>query len=268
MKTLHYFTLVVLLLLSTHLYAQKRYDIESGIVTYKIEGGGSMMGVSTKTTGTQKLYFKEYGNVEVREIDEVSETMGQVSKTHALSKLDHGTAYSVDEESKRIIKQDITTLMQQDKKQADMLTMGKDMMEKMGGKKTGTGQILGYPCEIWTILGSKVWLYKGVPLKTEADIMGFKHTEIATSAKFNIHVPEKYFQLPDYPVTTMDAMIQEAMQKAQLEAEQDAQKSQQPNQSSPNAPSAAPATQPQISPEQMQQMQEMLQNLGKMFGQQ
>ena len=263
MKTVRNLLVIASLLLTTHLFAQKRYDVKSGIVTYKIEGGGSMLGVSTKTTGTQKLYFKDYGNVEVRIIDETSNTMGQVSKTHAISKLDHGTAYSVDEESKRIIKQDIALLRQQDKKQADMLTMGKDMMEKMGGKKIGTGKVLGYPCEIWTILGSKVWMYKGVPLKTEADIMGFKHTEVATSAKFNVHVPEKYFQLPNYPVTTMDAMIQEAMQKAEREEEMEKAQKQQPH----TQPTTPPA-QPQISPEQMKQMQDMLQNLGKMFGQQ
>jgi|GEM_PF-4474863 len=209
MKTVRNLPVIASLLLTTHLFAQKRYDVKSGIVTYKIEGGCSMLGVSTKTTGTQKLYFKDYGNVEVRIIDETSNTMGQVSKTHSISKLDHGTTYSVDEESKRIIKQDIALLRQQDKKQADMLTMGKDMMEKMGGKKIGTG---------------------------------------------NVHVPEKYFQLPNYPVTTMDAMIQEAMQKAQKQQ--------------PHTQPTTPPAQPQISPEQMKQMQDMLQNPGKMFGQQ
>jgi hypothetical protein len=253
-STIRNLFLIIALLLTSSLFADaKRYDVKSGIITYKIEGGGSILGVTTKTSGTQKLYFKDYGNIEMQEIDEQTTTMGTTTKSHTRTKIVHGTVYVVDEDEKQIIKKDITMLKEMDKKGTDIGAMGKDMLQKMGGKKVGKGKVLGYPCEIWEIMGSKIWIYKGVPLKTEANIMGFKHLEVATSAKFNINVPDKYFKLPDYPVLTVDAM----MRKAQEEAMQDEKTAK---------PKNTPAQQPQFSPEQMKQMQEMMQNLGKMFG--
>ena len=239
---------------STAAASGKRYEIKSGIVTYKVEGGGSMLGISTKTSGTQEMYFKEWGNIEVRKVDEKSTVMGQTTVTKEITKFDHGTVYNVDEERKEIIKSDIAMFQEMDKQGKNLSQAGKDMLKQMGGKKIGTGKVLGYPCEIWEVMGSKIWMYKGVPLKTEANIMGFKHNEIATSAKFNVSVPEKYFKLPPYPVKTVDDLMRESM-----EGENNTQKQ------NTNVHQPAPKPQ-QPSPEQMKQMQDMLQNLGKMFG--
>ncbi len=226
------------LFLTTTLYAQtKRYEIKSGIVEYKIEGGGSIFGFATKTTGTAKLYFKEWGNVELRQSDEKNIAMGKTTIKHDLTKIDHGTIYTVEDEDKIIIKSDIDMLKQMDKKGKNISAMGKDMMKQMGGKKIGNGKILGYNCEIWEMMGSKIWIYKGVALKTEANIMGFKHLEVATSAKFNTSIPEKIFNLPNYPIKTINDMIKEN--------------------ASPKQP----------TPQQMEQMQKMMENLGNMFNQ-
>jgi len=230
----------------------KRYEIKSGIVTYKVEGGGSILGFSTKTTGTEKLYFTDWGNKELREVNEKEVAMGKTTVTHHITKIEHGTVYSADDKNKIIIKQDITMLKKMDKQGKNMSVMGKDMMKQMGGKKIGTGKVLGYPCEIWELMGTKTWIYKGVPLKTEANIMGFKHLQIATSAKFNVSVPKSKFAMPDYPVKTVEQMYQEIPKEAQKAHQQHQQPQHQ--------------QQPQVSPEQMKQMQDMLQNLGKMFG--
>ena len=244
-------TILSMLFITAAQAGAKRYEVKSGIVSYKIEGGGALFGFSTKTTGTEKLYFTDWGNVELRELHEKENAMGKTTVTDHITKIDHGTVYSVDNKRKVITKQDIAMLKDMDKQGKNMSAMGKDMMKQMGGKKTGTGKVLGYPCEIWEMMGTKVWMYKGVPLKTEADIMGFKHLQIATSAKFNVSVPKSRFKLPDYPVKTIDDMYQEMTQEHAT-----GQKPQHKEQ--PQAP--------QVSPEQMKQMQDMLQNLGKMFG--
>ena len=237
----------------------KRYEIKSGIVIYNIEGGGSMLGFSTKTTGTEKLYFTDWGNLELREVNEKNVAAGQTTVVHNITKIDHGTVYSVDNEEKIILKQDIAMFKEMDKQGKNMSTIGKDMMKQMGGKKTGTGKVLGYPCEIWEVLGTKTWIYKGVPLKTEANIMGFKHLQIATSAKFDVSIPKSKFALPNYPVKTLEQLEQMYEDMAEKEESEESQKSS-PKQHQPQP------QQPQISPDQMKQMQDMLQNLGKMFG--
>jgi len=247
------FAVIVSMVFASSLQAgAKRYEIKSGIVTYKVEGGGNLLGFSTKTTGTEKLYFTDWGNTELRKVNEKEVAMGKTTETHHITKIEHGTVYSADDQRKIIIKQDISMLKNMDKQGKNMSAMGKDMMKQMGGKKIGTGKVLGYPCEIWEVMGSKIWIYKGVPLKTEANIMGFKHLQIATSAKFNVSVPKSKFTMPDYPVKTVEEMYQEIPKEAQ--------KSQQQHQPSQHR------QQPQVSPEQMKQMQDMLQNLGKMFG--
>lgn len=241
------------MILMTSLQAEaKRYELKSGIVEYKISGGGSMMGFATKSEGSGKLYFTDYGNLELREQTEKETTMGRTTTTHSLSKIDHGTLYIVENDEKVIYKKDIESLKKMGKEGKDLTAMGKKMMQEMGGKKVGTGKVLGYPCEIWELMGSKIWLYKGIPLKSEANVMGIKHTEVATKAKFNVTIPKEKFKLPDYPVKTFDQMIQQQMQDAQK--------------SSPKPAAHTPPAQPQVSPEQMKQMQEMMKNLGKMFG--
>ncbi len=81
-----------------------------------------------------------------------------------------------------------------------------DMMKSAGGKKTGKEKILGYNCDIREVMGSKIWMYKGVPLKTENNMMGTTYINEAVKARFDIDVPDKYFRLPDYPVVDMPSI--------------------------------------------------------------
>ncbi len=233
--------LATLLAIATTLQAEaKRYEVKSGIVEYKIEGGGSLFGFSTKTQGNAKLYFKEWGNTELKEINEKNVAMGQTTTSHNIMKIDHGTVYNVNEEDKVIIKSDIAMLKQMDKEGKNISSMGKDMMKQMGGKKIGSEKVLGYLCEIWEIMGSKIWIYKGVVLKIETNMMGIKHLEVATKAKFGVKIPDEKFKLPNYPVKTLNQMMEDEMK----------------TQSSPK-----------LTPEQMQQMQKMMESLGNMFQQ-
>ncbi len=244
--------IVIVTLVSMGWADARRYEIKSGEITYKIEGGGGFMGFTSKTSGTGHLYFTDWGDRELREETVQTTTMGKTETRHNIVKIEKQFVYSVDERHKKIIKQDITKLLKKDKSGKSMAMRGKEMMKEMGGKKIGSGKVLGYPCEIWEVMGSKTWIYKGIPLKTEADIMGFRHTQIATSAKFGVHIPADRFKLPNYPVQSLDEMISQQMQKAKQESQDE-------------SPAAAPH---QPSPEEMKKMQQMLQNLGKMFQQQ
>lgn len=216
----------------------KRYEIKSGIIEYSISGGGSMLGVTSKEEGTMKLSFKEYGNLERQEEHSTSTTMGQTDKTDDLRILKDGNFYVVDHEEKVIVEHSPEALKQMAGE--DMTQMGKEMMEKMGGKQIGEEKILGYNCEIWELMGAKTWIYKGVPLKTEANIMGFNHTQVATSAKFDVSVPDSAFDLPKYETKTLNEIIEEE--------------------------SGGEANMP--SPEEMQQMQEMMKKMMESMGQQ
>ncbi len=192
--------------ISTQMLAAKtkRYDVESGIVTYTITGSGNIMGIRHEAHGKKTLYFEEYGNVEVQESEEVSSTMGHTDRQHNLFKIQDGIADSVNFQRKMITKQELSEMMQG----KDMGKMGKEMLKGMGGKKIGHDKVLGYDCEVWEAMGSKIWMYKGVTLKVESNIMGMIRKEEATEAKFGVSIPADKLKLPDYPTQSMDEMLE------------------------------------------------------------
>lgn len=116
----------------------------------------------------------------------------------------------------------------------------------MDAEKTGTGRVLGYKCDIWSLMGSNIWVYKGVVLKSESSAMGMKTVETAISAKFNISISDKKFELPDFPVKTLQEMISGDRVDDSTEDE-----------SSSNIPSDIPSG---------EQMQEMMKKFSNMFG--
>ena len=195
----------------------KRYQIKSGVVELESTITGKAMGTTISGTGSESLYFKNWGAVEVKEEESSQTTTTSIfgnkntdtSKTHTMYKLDDGESYSVDFERKEIRKtndmaMEMTKMFQKD---ADAGKVGKELLESMGGKLLGSEVVLGYECEIWDLMGIKQWLYKGVLLKSEASIAGITTTKVATSAKFNNSVPEARFELPDFPVIEEESFM-------------------------------------------------------------
>lgn len=187
----------------------KRYEIESGKIVYKSTTTGSVMGIKTTGEGSAKLLFKAYGNIELNEENSTSTTMGQVTKNHQMTKIEDGKLYSVDFEKKKIMVMD--TLMQAGQNQ-NMLAMGKEMMQSMGGKKVGEEKFKEYECEIWSVMGSKVWLHKGVLLKMEANMMGIKTIKEATSIEFDVKLDDAQFALPDFEKESIESIVNQQME--------------------------------------------------------
>jgi len=191
----------------------KRYFIESGVVQYKISGGGEMMGTITETTGRREFYFKKFGALTL-EKEHSTTVMSGVTKhkssTQLLKKIDNTTVYDVDFKAKQIMKSTDAVASQ-------YLTYGKNLkddwqkiLQKSGAVKVGHDKVLGYKCEIWNVMGSRQCLYKGgIPLKIETKMMGEKKTIIAVKATFNTKITDDKFVLPSYPVITSFQYISE-----------------------------------------------------------
>ena len=184
----------------------KRYDVKSGIVEYKMSGGGNMLGFSTKIEGKRKLIFKDWGNLELEEETTFTTVMGEKEKTHQLTKIEGDIVYGVDFENRVIYRSKISDYFSKEKNK-DLSKVGKDMLKKMGGKKIGKDKVLGYECEVWEIMGSKMCIYKGVVLKSEGNIMGMKHKSEAVRAEFDIKIDDDKFKLPDFPIKDLKEQI-------------------------------------------------------------
>ncbi len=219
-----------LILTASTLHAEtKRYEVKSGIIEYAVSGGGNMMGIQTKIEGKSKTLFKEWGNRELHEETTKSVIMGREEHTRQTTKIDNEKVYVVDYEQKIIVQYDPAMLLQSEHK--NLAKSAKEMMLAMGGTKTGEETIQGYICEVWETQQMKLWLHKGILLKSEANIMGITHTSVATDIKFNASVSDENLKLPDFPIQTMEESMKNNHRNI-----------------------------PQMTPEQIQQMQEMMKN--------
>ncbi|PVX52508.1 hypothetical protein C7377_0832 [Balneicella halophila] len=197
----------------------KRYDVKSGIVNYRITGSGNMMGSSISEEGTARCVFKDSGATELREEESTTTTVVKipfagtkrdVQSSHTLDKLISGKSYSVDFEEQVIYESDDMPMnfIKAFYPNQDAGDFGQKGLEAMGGKKIGTEKVLGYPCDIWELMGVKQWIYKGVPLKIEGNIAGLLTVQEAVSATFDVDISDKDLQLPDYPVKRLSSFIE------------------------------------------------------------
>lgn len=227
--------------------ATKRYEVKSGSVTYKSTTQGNTLGMETKGSGEKVMHFKEWGNLEIA--DETTSTtmpMQGTKTSRNMTKFDHGTVLSVDFESQSIIKTDSLAGLQSLGNNKKSLTQsGREFLEQNGGKKVGNESILGYDCEVWQWKYGKIWVHKGVTLKNEANMLGIKTITVATSAKFGSTPSDSLFKLPNFPVKTMEELMQEQSGGMQQDYQQEAP-----------------------SEQEIQNMQKQMQDLMKMMGQQ
>ena len=173
---------------------KRRYYIESAIINYKISGN---------TKGEEKIYFDNWGEREAQFTKAVTETtffgIKNKQEENTLNILDGDISYGIDLKNKTGVKTlnaGITTMsaLSQGKSPRQF---GKEMLKKMGGKKIGEEEILGKNCEIWKALGTKIWLWKGIPLKTQSKIMGIERTVEAIELNINTKIDESVFKVPE-----------------------------------------------------------------------
>jgi len=195
----------------------KRYDVKSGMIIYSTKTSGKVMGSVISGSGTEKLYFKDWGALELLEEESTSTTKmkmfgkksTETENVHTIAKLDNGESYHVDFKKKEIYagRDMAMDMIKVFHPTSDAGKTGKGMADSMGGKVIGNESFLGYDCEIYDLMGSKQWIYKGVTLKMEVTLMGITTTKTATSAKFDISVADSYFELPDFPIIKQEGFM-------------------------------------------------------------
>lgn len=191
----------------------KRFEVESGKITYELSGSTHIMGVKSATTGHKTVLFKDYGFYEITDEKktETKDIMGQVEKTeaHTQQLLKDDKMYVVDFEQKKITRMPnvgVQMFRKANTKHKTATEVGEELMKSMGGKKTGSDEVAGFKCDIWELMGTKQCMYKGISLRTEANIMGVKMTELATKVEFDIETSEEDFKLPDFEITDQELL--------------------------------------------------------------
>jgi len=184
---------------------KNRYGVKSGIIRYKITISGIVMDNIINGNGIEKLYFDNWGNLELKEelitkntkVKIFNDFKEEQKQIHHLQKTENNVIYQVNFDQKNINKSFNTNVELVKFTNKDLKKVS-SILHQFGGIKIGNEIFKGYDCEIWDISGSKQWLYKGVPLKIEHTIMGVKTIKEAISANFNVIIINNEFELPNF----------------------------------------------------------------------
>ena len=76
--------------------AANRYEVKSGMVEYEIIGEGDVAGSSATLSGTSKLYFKDFGNVELTDEKIQQTVMKETEEERTVTKIMGDKIYTVD----------------------------------------------------------------------------------------------------------------------------------------------------------------------------
>jgi hypothetical protein len=195
----------------------KRYELKSGIVEYVTTTSGKVLGSTVSGGGTDKLFFKDWGALELKESVSSQTSVMKIfgrektekTDTHTINKLDNGDSYSVDFKNKKIYQAEdmAMEMVKNTHPEGDAGDVGRDMLVAMGGKMIGNENFKSYKCEVWEILGGKQWIYKGLMLKMEITVLGITTITEATSIKFDVSVADSHFKLPDFPIEKTETFI-------------------------------------------------------------
>ncbi len=187
------FTLLCFSSLNAHATPIKRYTVKSAIVEYEISGA---------QTGSETLYFKNFGEKEARYSQMNIKMFGFNSETKNLTIIDRDWLYTINLKEKQGTKMNIAKAQEMAMKgmQNPMLqNFGKKAIQKMGGIKEGTEKILGKTCQIYSFpqMNMKVWIYNGILLKSTMNYSGMEMNYIAKSLQENVAIPQDKLAIPE-----------------------------------------------------------------------
>jgi hypothetical protein len=172
----------------------KRYQIESARVEYEMSG---------PQTGTETLYFDQWGMREAKYSNTALAVMGFTKKTNQLTILDGEWIYAIDLDKKTGTKTKHPLMQEIAEKHGtkDLAKVGERVMHQMG-ERVGTEEVAGKRCEVWEVKDdrggtlSTSWVWNGIPLKTQVNMAGMQQTVTATKVEADVSVPNDKFAIP------------------------------------------------------------------------
>lgn len=209
----------LLLILAISLNAQvtkNTYGFKSGHVEYELTGN---------TTGTKSLWWDDYGAKSRTETNSVTVIkmfgIKNETKTNTVSVINGDNYWFANLDDKTGQEGSLSSMLGyteiDEMTEAEKEQFANQIIDSLGGEKLGTEKVLGYDCDVISMLGTKGWNCKGVPLKIEVDAMGLVANEIAITFDKNINVSAiKFEKTPGITYSNGDEemkMMQQFMQE-------------------------------------------------------
>jgi len=174
----------------------KKYAVKSGKIEYKLTGN---------TTGTKTVYFDNYGNKYYEHERSLTVTkvfgISERSEIDKITIINNNHFWTIDNNENKNYEGDmpyanVGKQMAADMTKAEQEKMADDILQSFGGERLGTEKILGFTCEKINLMGSAIWIYNGISLKSETKVMGVVANETAVVFEENIHIPTSKFEAP------------------------------------------------------------------------
>jgi len=168
----------------------RRYGVESGMVKYELSGS---------QTGTKTIYWDNWGMREATYKESSITAAGVTIDSNEVSVMDGEWIYNFDPEEKTGTK--ITNSLLQsiasNTGNDDLGEVGLQILEATGAKKTGTENVAGKTCDVYTVasLGTETCVWNAVTLKTNSELAGISISEVATEVSTG-SVPADVFEIP------------------------------------------------------------------------
>ncbi|MDA3867525.1 MAG: hypothetical protein PF489_12370 [Salinivirgaceae bacterium] len=190
--------IIALAIIGLNIQAQeaKTYAVKSGYIKYQL--GGS-------TKGTKELWWDDYGKktCETEKSTTTTKMFGiknteEKHSTTVIIKDKFWVADYIDNKgSKGTVPmykegQEVVGQMTEQEQQE----FADEVLAGMGGKKMGTESLNGYQCDVIKLMGIKLWIYKGLVLKSEGKILGIETNEMFVEFKPKSSVPSSKFNPP------------------------------------------------------------------------
>ncbi len=185
----------LLMLVAVGLSAQekapvKKYGFKSAIAKFATE----VMGQAVEST----IYIDEYGAKECQKAKVEVPGMGTM-ESGVISK--EGKTWNVNYTMKQVQEVAINP-----GDQPNFLDLNEETRKKFKIEEVGQEKVLDYDCTVYTLVttsgeisaNAKLWVYKGLPMKTETEAMGMKVTNVVTEFKEDAMVLPQVFDVPKF----------------------------------------------------------------------
>ncbi len=186
---------------NSDLNIQKRYPkSKSGIIKFEITG--------TKT-GTEVLYYDDWGRREAKYTSTTAELFGTPVKRETLTLLEGNGEWinTIDLNNRTGLRIKNPRYKKfTGKSQKELEHVKKKRLRDMGAQKDQVERIAGKNCEVWEkYTGEQTWTWRGIILKKVSVGCFTETTTVATEIMEGVPIPEEKFSIPpDIQVKTVD----------------------------------------------------------------
>jgi len=163
----------------------KKYPFESGIVKYKLEGSEE----------GEKIVYMDMGGYKIAEYKTIKKRRNKEEKETVM--LIGADMITIDYKNKSAVKMHNPMAYLLADPDRDWQKTGEKMLIKMGYKVVGNETIQGKNCAVWQHGKQKLWLWKGITLKSVEKVGGKKTIETAVDVQTNVEVPASAFEVPE-----------------------------------------------------------------------